>query len=149
MESIMDSQSFSGFSEEGIQFLADLAVNNNRDWFQTNKKTYEDAKQTVSDFVADLIPEIARFDPEVANVDAKKCMFRIYRDVRFSKNKAPYKTNFGGFIVKGGRSSGNAGYYLHLENNNSFIAGGVHMPPAPLLRKYGRKFIFMLMNLNR
>ena len=81
-----------------------------------------------------LINEIKKFDPQIAGTNPKDCMFRIFRDVRFSKNKEPYKTNFGSFIAKGGRKSIYPGYYLHIEPNQSFAGGGIYMPQAAPLK---------------
>lgn len=116
-----------------LDFLSNLNKNNNRDWFQENKKDYEKAKAEMLHLIQRLIDEVSNFDSTVGQLEPKQCLFRIYRDVRFSKNKEPYKTNMGGFLVMGGRKSGNAGYYLHLEPGNSFVGGGIHRPePAQL-----------------
>ena len=125
-----------------FEFLVELEVNNNREWFTLHKQFYNSAFNDMLQVVEHLIPKVGAFDADIKNLDAKKCMFRIYRDVRFSKDKAPYKQNFGGFLVKGGRNSGKAGYYLHIENNNSFIAGGIYMPPAPYLKKVRQEIYY-------
>ena len=117
-----------------LSFLTELKKNNNRDWFTSNKSWYEKVKKDFENIVLKLIQEVSLFDPDIGYPDPKKCIFRIYRDVRFSKDKSPFKTNFGGFIVKGGRNSGNAGYYLHLEPGESMIAGGAYMPESNILR---------------
>jgi uncharacterized protein (TIGR02453 family) len=78
---------------------------------------------------------LQKFDEELLSLNAKKCIFRIYRDVRFSRDKSPYKTNLGAYFVKGGKKSGFAGYYIHIEPGNSFAAGGMHMPPTSVLRQ--------------
>lgn len=117
-----------------LDFLSNLKENNNRDWFQEHKKDYEEAKAAMLGLIQKLIDEISVFDSSVGSLDPKQCLFRIYRDVRFSKNKEPYKTNMGGFLVMGGRKSGNAGYYLHLEPGNSFVGGGIHRPEPKQLK---------------
>ena len=117
-----------------IEYLTLLKANNNKEWFNDNKAVYNNAKKYFETVVQKLINEIALFDPEIGYPDVKKCIFRINRDIRFSKDKSPYKTNFGGFILKGGRNSGNAGYYLHLSPEGSFIAGGSYMPENETLR---------------
>lgn len=117
-----------------FHFLIDLKFNNNRKWFEENKSRYLEAKETFEALIDELIVELRKIDPEIDVTNAKECIFRIYRDVRFSKNKEPYKTNFGASIVKGGRKSPNAGYYIHFEPDNSFIGGGIYMPPAPSLK---------------
>jgi uncharacterized protein (TIGR02453 family) len=120
--------------DEVLQFLKDLERNNNRDWFQENKKRYEESRDKLLFLTDIMINEIAAFDSEVLGVSPKQSVFRIFRDVRFSKDKRPYKTNFGAFICKGGRKSMNPGYYFHVEPGNSFIGGGMYMPPAEPLR---------------
>lgn len=125
--------------EKVLQFLTELAANNNREWFQANKKRYEESRNKVNFLTDVLINEIGKFDSEVVGLGPKDCVFRIFRDVRFSNDKRPYKTNFGSFICKGGRKSMNPGYYFHIEPGNSFIGGGIYMPPsAPLksIREY-------------
>lgn len=117
-----------------LQFLTELAENNNRDWFNDNKKRYNESKEKILFLTDVLINEIGKFDPAIIGVSPKDCVFRIFRDVRFSKDKRPYKTNFGSFIAKGGRKSMNPGYYFHIEPQQSFVGGGVYMPPAEPLR---------------
>lgn len=117
-----------------LQFLEQLAANNNREWFNENKKWYEESREKVLFLTDVLINEISEFDPQVRGLQPKDCMFRIFRDVRFSKNKEPYKTNFGAFICKGGRKSMNPGYYFHIEPGGCFVAGGIYQPPADILR---------------
>ncbi len=114
-----------------IQFLKDIAKNNDRDWFQDNKKKYEEAHQNFTEFIDELILSISSFDPSIGHHRAKDCVFRIYRDVRFSKNKDPYKTNFGAHITSAAKRSdihSRAGYYIHLEPGKSMLAGGAYMP---------------------
>lgn len=116
-----------------LQFLRNLEKNNNREWFNVNKALYQAAQQDVISFVEELIDEIAIFDEEVGKLEAKKSVFRIYRDTRFSKDKTPYKTNFGAGL---GMGKGNkiSGYYLHIEPGKSFLAGGVYKPEPSVLK---------------
>lgn len=116
-----------------IQFLRNLKKNNNREWFNDNKTIYQEAQQDVVAFVEKLIEEMATFDEEVGKVDAKKSLFRIYRDTRFSKDKSPYKTNFGASLGMG-KGSQKAGYYLHIEPGKSFLGGGIYMPEPSVLK---------------
>jgi uncharacterized protein (TIGR02453 family) len=116
-----------------FSFLEALAQNNNRDWFQDNKKTYQAALETFREFIGTILTGISKTDPSVGNLEAKDTIFRIYKDVRFSKDKTPYKTHFGGWMAKGGRKSTDAGYYFHLEPGNTFMAAGVWMPPKEQL----------------
>lgn len=115
-------------AKETLEFLKKLAGSNNRAWFQANKKAFDAAQDNLTAFAGYLIGEIGKFDNEVADLDPKSCVFRIYRDVRFSKDKSPYKVNLGAYIAPGGRKSMQPGYYFHLEPGRSFIAGGKHMP---------------------
>lgn len=118
-----------------FQFLKDVSLNNNREWFAEHKAEYEEAREDVLQFVQLLIPEIAKADPLFsAETDPKKCVLRIYRDVRFSKNKDPYKTNFGIWFSARTKGGNEPGYYLHLQPGNCFIAGGYWMPEAPHLK---------------
>lgn len=121
-------------SKQTFQFLNELKKNNNRDWFNANKERYQTAMAEFETFIDLLIQKIGKFDKDVAGLHAKDCIFRIYRDVRFAKDKSPYKTHFGAWIVRGGKKSEQgAGYYVHVENDNCFLAGGAHMPPADWL----------------
>lgn len=121
-------------SQNLIQFLYNLRDNNNREWFHNNNEIYQIVKKEFEQFIALVIMEISQFDSSIKNVNPKDCIFRINRDIRFSNNKSPYKNNFGGFIVPGGRNAGYAGYYVHIEPENCFLAGGIYMPPADRLK---------------
>jgi len=117
-----------------LQFLKGLKENNNKEWFNDHRKEYETAKEQMLFFTEIIIQEIRRFDAEVPMMSPKDCLFRIFRDVRFSKDKSPYKTNMGSFIAPGGRKSEKAGYYVHFEPGSSFIGGGVWCPGPDVLR---------------
>ncbi len=118
-----------------LSFLSQLKANNNREWFQENRKTYEIAKDNFLAFIQQIIDELSKTDSTIAGLHAKDCIFRINRDVRFSKDKSPYKTNFGASINKGGRKSMGAGYYFHCEPESAFMGGGIYQPPADILQK--------------
>lgn len=124
-----------------LHFLKNISKNNNREWFTENKDQYIAAHQNVLNMVEDLIEKIGAFDEEIMKIDAKKSLYRIYRDVRFSKDKSPYKTNFGAGL---GMGKGNkiSGYYLHVEPGKSFLAGGVYQPEPSVLKEI-RKEISM------
>ncbi len=122
-------------NKETFNFLKDLSANNDRDWFQENKARYEDAKQNVEKFADQILSEIKKIDSSIPNeLVGKKTMMRIYRDVRFSKNKDPYKNNFGIGISSTGKGGNTPGYYIHLQPEQSFIAGGYLMPQADHLK---------------
>src|SRR5881296_1954324 len=98
-----------------IKFLKDLKKNNTKEWFDANRKVYESAKQDFENLVQTVITQYCKKDNDIASLKPKDCMFRINRDIRFSKDKSPYKTNFGASINKGGKKSMLAGYYFHCE----------------------------------
>lgn len=122
-------------SKKIIDFLSDLKQNNDRDWFKENKAYYDEARSEFVTMVEYLIPRLAVFNPGINNLQSKDTIFRIYRDVRFSKDKSPYKTQMGAYISPDGRKSLYAGYYLHIEPGNSFIAGGSYCPQSDALKK--------------
>ena len=122
-------------AKETLDFLKKLKKNNDREWFQSNKKLFQSAQDNMTAFAGYLIGEIGKFDEAVAGLDSKTCVFRIYRDVRFSKDKSPYKTNLGAYISPGGRKSMQPGYYFHIEPGRSFVAAGKHYPDGPELLK--------------
>lgn len=135
-----------------LNFLKNLEINNNREWFNENKELYLEAKDDVVSFIEDLIQEIAEFDEEILKIDPKKAVFRIYRDIRFSKNKTPYKKHFGASLgMKKGKKT--SGYYLHIEPGKSFLAGGVYQPEPSALKEIrkeisasGEEFLAILEN---
>lgn len=122
-----------------LEFLTDLSANNNREWYHANKDRYNESREKILFLTEVLINEIRKFDREIPALDPKDCVFRIFRDVRFSNDKRPYKTNFGAFISKGGRKGLFSGYYFHVDPEGSFAGGGVYMPatePLKAIRGY-------------
>jgi len=117
-----------------LDFLSQLTLNNNREWFQQNKAWYEKSRKEIEGFVSEIIATISAIDPALQTPAMKDCIFRIFRDVRFGADKSPYKTNFGAFIARGGRKSSNPGYYFHFEPGKSMLAGGVYMPQPDTLK---------------
>ncbi len=118
-----------------LPFLRELTENNDRVWFQANKERYDVLRKSFAADVQALIDRIALFDPEIAGMEAKDCLYRIYRDIRFSPNKLPYKNYFSAYICKGGRKSLYGGYYFHVEPGNIILSGGIWMPEPKLLKK--------------
>jgi len=118
-----------------LSFLNDLQHNNNREWFNENRTRYEKARDNFKLFVEQLIARLSSIDSSIGTPEAKDCIFRIYRDVRFSHNKSPYKTNMGAYVAKGSRKGMYAGYYFHIEPNASFLSGGIYHAPNSILRK--------------
>jgi len=120
---------------ETFNFLNDLAANNNRDWFLVNKGRHDDARINVLEFAGEVITGLSKFDHTIpSGLDPKDCVMRIYRDVRFSKEKTPYKNNFGAGFSQNGKKFNGPGYYLHIHPEGSFIAGGCWLPEADLLK---------------
>lgn len=132
-----------------LKFLKDLSKHNDRVWFEKNKPRYLEAKQGFEDFVAALLKEMTKFDDGLGGLDPKKLTFRIYRDVRFSKDKRPYKTNMGAGFSPNGKLVQAPGYYIHLEpGNKSFVAGGIYMPDADNLSKIRQEIDYNADKLN-
>lgn len=121
-------------TKETFTFLKDLKRNNNREWFEANRNRYQQAKTEFSGFTTLLISGLHHLDPSIGTPEAKDCIFRINRDVRFSHDKSPYKTNMGTYIARGGKKSVFAGYYFHLEPGGCFAAGGVYVPQSDALK---------------
>jgi uncharacterized protein (TIGR02453 family) len=118
-----------------LRFLSELKVNNNREWFAANKEWYDQVRTGFEKMSKELITQISSFDEAIKHVEVKECIFRIYRDTRFSKDKTPYKTHFGIYIASaGGRKSQHAGYYLHLDPTGCFISTGVWCPDPAILK---------------
>ncbi len=119
-----------------IRFLKDLAKNNNKPWMDEHRNEYLNAKTDFESFISSLIKQTATFDKDIQDLEIKDCTFRLNRDIRFSKNKTPYKVNMGASLDRGGKKSIYAGYYFHLEpGGKSFAGGGIWMPMAPELKK--------------
>lgn len=131
-----------------LEFLNNLQENNYREWFEEHKTEYKEAQAIFNQTVDKLIAGISEFDPAVAKLSAKSCTFRIYRDVRFSKNKAPYKTHMGAFISPYGKGGGYSGYYFHIEAEGANYIGGNILStgvyrPEPAALKSIREEIFL------
>ena len=128
--------------ETVYNFLVDIKADNSKEFFMRNKTKYEIAKHDFERLIDKIIPSVRQFDENLGDLEAKDCAFRIYRDVRFSKDKTPYKTHFGAYIANGGRKSELPGYYLHIEPNGSFAGGGVYMPNPEVLKNLRNEIDF-------
>lgn len=124
---------------ESLQFLKDLKENNNRDWFQANQDRYEKYKKEYKQLTEAFIAEMAQKDELLRELEFKDCSFRINRDIRFSNDKTPYKTNMAIWMCEGKKNTNLAGYYVHIEPGAGFIAGGIHWPDAADLKKVRRE----------
>lgn len=129
-------------SIETMQFLDDLKANNNRDWFVENKKRYEAFKKDYQQLVADLLDAMKPLDPSLEMLEVKNCTFRINRDIRFSKDKTPYKSHLGIWLSSGAKGLNRSGYYIHLEKGASFIAGGLYCPESEDLKKMRKEIAY-------
>jgi uncharacterized protein (TIGR02453 family) len=115
-------------------FLSSLNDNNNKLWFDENRASYESSKKDFEKFIEELLLINSALIPELASKKAKDCIFRIFKDVRFSKDKLPYKNNFGAAFGKGDKKTDLASFYIHLQPNNSFVGGGIWMPEASITK---------------
>lgn len=117
-----------------FQFLKELSLNNNREWFNDHKDDYLKAQAEFENLLTAIIQRISLFDDEIVGIQAKDCTYRIYRDVRFSQDKSPYKLHFGGYINGKGKKSEHCGYYVHLQLGYCILAGGSLCPPPDILK---------------
>ncbi|MBP1224803.1 DUF2461 domain-containing protein [Flavobacterium sp. 1355] len=129
-------------TKESLQFLDDLKANNNRDWFQDNKKRYEVFKKDYHQLVSDFLDAMKPIDPSLELLQVKDCTFRINRDIRFSKDKSPYKAHLGVWLSSGAKGANRSGYYVHIEKGASFIAGGFYSPDSEELKKVRKEIAF-------
>jgi uncharacterized protein (TIGR02453 family) len=118
-----------------LQFLKNIAKNNNKAWMDAHRDAYLAAKEDFEKLVAQVIDKTGGFDADIKELEPKQCTFRLNRDVRFSKDKSPYKNNFGASFALGGKKSIAAGYYFHCQPGNAFAGGGLWMPMPPELKK--------------
>ena len=119
--------------EQTLSFLREITANNNRAWFAEHKNDYLAAREWFEQTVGEVITVISAFDPSVAHQTPKDCMYRFYRDTRFSPDKTPFKRHFGAYISARGRKSLHGGYYLHLQPGNCLLGGGVYWLPTNIL----------------
>lgn len=136
-------------SKETLQFLDDLKTNNNRDWFLENKKRYEAFKKDYHQLVTDFLDTMKPLDPSLEMLEVKNCTFRINRDIRFSKDKSPYKSHLGVWLSSGAKGQNRSGYYIHIENGGSFIAGGLYCPEADDLKKVRKEIAYFHEDLEK
>lgn len=133
-----------------FSFLKDLSQNNDREWFADNKKTFEAAKEEFELFVADTLTSVGKWNKNVLTLQPKDCIYRIYRDVRFSKDKTPYKINFSALIGTDGRKAKGAINYLHIQpNGGSFTAGGMYMPESAYLKAIRQEIDYNLSDFEK
>ncbi len=129
-------------SKEALQFLEDLIANNNTEWMHANKKRYDNYKKDYHSFIASILATMKPLDPSLEPLEVKNCTFRINRDIRFSKDKSPYKTNMGVWMSQDKNRKNAPGYYIHFEKGNCFIAGGVWCPEPSELKQIRKEIEF-------
>lgn len=134
-------------SPKTLQFLEDLKENNNREWFLANKSYYEEYKKEYHQLISDFLEEMIPSDDSLRNLEPKKCAFRINRDIRFSKDKSPYKTHMGIWMATDQNGVNSPGYYVHIEKGGSFIAAGLHAPEASDLKKIRKEIAYFYEDL--
>jgi uncharacterized protein (TIGR02453 family) len=134
-------------TKEALQFLEDLIANNNTEWMHANKKRYDNYKKDYHLFIASLLAEMKPLDKTLEPLEVKNCTFRINRDIRFSKDKSPYKTNMGVWFTQNKFRKNSPGYYIHFEKGNSFIAGGVWCPEPNELKQIRKEISFFYEDL--
>jgi uncharacterized protein (TIGR02453 family) len=136
-------------SKAAIQFIEDLKNNNNTEWMHANKKRYEDFKKDYHAFIAGILTEMKPLDKSLEPLEIKNCTFRINRDIRFSKNKDPYKTNIGIWLSTNKNRKNSPGYYIHYEKGACFIAGGCWCPEVEELKKIRKEIAFFYDDLEK
>jgi uncharacterized protein (TIGR02453 family) len=122
-------------SKNYLSFLSELSQNNHKEWMDSNRNWYQEVRGNFLRDVEELLYAISLWEPQLSGFKGKDCVFRQNRDVRFSANKDPYKTNLAAYFSVGGKKSNDPGYYLHIQPGGSFIAGGIWMPPKDVLKK--------------
>ncbi|NLO68566.1 MAG: DUF2461 domain-containing protein [Bacteroidales bacterium] len=125
-----------------LNFLSELEQNNNRDWFEQNRVVYEEARSLFEGFIAEVLSSLSRIDSRLRALTPKQVIFRIYRDTRFAHDKTPYKNNFGAHLSRGGRNTGEPGYYFHLQPGEGFLSAGIYRPDSNWLKAI-RKEIYL------
>ena len=123
------------FHKSTLTFLNDLKENNHKAWFDENRAKYQEARNDFENFIQQVLAEMVPLDPDLKDLEAKRTMFRVNRDIRFSKNKTPYKINIAASLKKGGKKSIHSGYYFHLQpGDKSFAGGGLWAPDSNELK---------------
>lgn len=121
--------------KEILLFLGQLEANNNKEWMDSNRAEYQQARADFQAIVSDLLKQMVELEPGMANLRPQDCIFRQNRDIRFSANKNPYKNNMAAYFAVGGKKSDGPGYYLHIQPGESFVGGGIYWPSSDVLKK--------------
>ncbi|HEU4497347.1 MAG TPA: DUF2461 domain-containing protein [Flavobacterium sp.] len=134
-------------SEKALRFLEGIRENNNREWFHENKAAYENYKKEYGQLIQKFLDEMIPKDDSLKHLEPKDCAFRMARDVRFSKDKTPYKTHMGIWLSPGTKNTNLPGYYIHIEKGKSFIGGGVWWPDNADLKKIRKEIAYFYEDL--
>lgn len=129
-------------SPKTLEFLEEIKKNNNRDWFQSQKKRYEEYKKEYHALIAEFLDAMKPKDSNLELLEVKNCTFRINRDIRFSKDKSPYKTHMGIWMNTNPGGVNAPGYYIHIEKGKSFVAGGFYSPENSELKQIRKEIAF-------
>ena len=133
------------FQKSTLLFLKNLKKNNHKAWFDENRPKYQEARNDFQNFIQQVLAEMRTIDPDLKELEAKATMFRVNRDIRFSKNKTPYKVNIAASLKKDGKKSIHAGYYFHLQpDDKSFVGGGLWMPASNELKMVRQEIDYSL-----
>jgi uncharacterized protein (TIGR02453 family) len=133
-----------------FNFLKEIKVNNNKEWFEANRSTYQEVRKECEELIRFILDGLTPVDPALTGLAVKDCMFRINRDIRFSPDKTPYKVNIGLVFTGGGKNTGNPSYYVHLEpGDRSFIGGGIYMPSPENLSKIRQEIDYNAVELKK
>ena len=132
------------FKKETLEFFRKLKKNNNKAWFDDHRAEYEAAKADLEGFIQRVINDFSEYDRDLSGLHARQCLYRINRDIRFSKDKTPYKNHLAASLDRGGKRSGFAGYYFHLEPGQSFLGAGIWNPEPEPLRKIRQEIDYNL-----
>ncbi len=137
--------------KEVLSFLTELADNNNKPWFDSHKEQYKEANKIFLDFAGRLISGLSKFDKSLCGLTTKDCTYRIYKDLRFTKDKTPYKTHMGVFVCPHGKKSGYSGYYFHIEpaNNHFLLCTGLYLPDPKVIKSVREEIMLNGTNFDR
>lgn len=132
---------------ETLSFLTQLADNNNREWFDAHRDAYDTARADFESFIANLKRALTPLIPELETQPAKSLLFRIYRDIRFSKDKTPYKTHFSAYFSRAGKKAVDAGFYLHVSPGNAHFSAGMWEPQGAIIKAVRQEIDYSLEEL--
>ena len=136
--------------QTSLNFLKELKKNNSKEWFEQNKIIYQDYKEDIISFTENLLSELAKIDSSIANANLvpKKCLTRVNRDLRFSKDKTPYKNYVLVVFNKNAPHGNTAGYFIHIEPGNCMVGGGIWQTTPAYLKKIRQEISYSFEEIN-